>query len=315
MNAKKKKRAPIKVLLPAFAPLAAIGFAVACWVTYHAVGPHETTPPIAKSAGAGAKVQDSTVATPRSLRLMTLNIAHGRKSGPHQALQTKRSIESNLNDIAAMLRRRKPDLVALQEADGPSAFTGKFDHVQYLADKAEYAFSMRGEHLETKRFSSGTALLSVLALHHPLSVTFAPSPPTFPKGFVRCTVAWPGETNVQIDVVSVHFDFSRKSVRRKQVQELIDHLADHPRPLIVMGDLNCQWTDKGSALRTLAEALDLQAHRPEAADLKTFPKLKRRLDWILISPELSFSDYQVLEEVVSDHRAVISEVSLTAADE
>ena len=243
---------------------------------------------------------------------MTLNIAHGRKRGPHQALQTRRSIESNLNDIATLLRRQKPDLVALQEADGASAFTGRFDHVQYLADKAQYACSIRGEHVRGKRLVSGTALLSTRPLHQPVCVAFAPSPPTFSKGFVLATVDWPGDVDVQINVVSVHFDFSRKSVRRKQAQELIDHLADRPGPLIVMGDLNCQWTSKDSALRTLAEAMNLQAYQPHAAGMTTFPKLGRRLDWILISRELLFVSYEVLDDVVSDHRAVAAELRLAA---
>jgi endonuclease/exonuclease/phosphatase family metal-dependent hydrolase len=240
--------------------------------------------------------------------LMTLNVAHGRKRGPHQALQTKRSIESNLDDVVALLLRHKPDVLALQEADGPSLITGKFDHVQYVADKAEYEHHLRGEHVKGKRLLSGTALLSLLPLHDPNSVTFKRSPPTFSKGFVHATVHWPGDGDVAVDIVSVHLDFLRKSVRQGQLQTLIEHFASRAGPRIVMGDFNCQWTDKDSPLPALADALGLHAYRPEAGGLNTFPKLRRRLDWILISRELEFASYRVLDAVVSDHRAVLCQV-------
>ena len=244
---------------------------------------------------------------------MTLNVAHGRKRGPHQALQRTKSIKSNLDDVGALLLRHQPDLVALQEADGPSVLTGKFDHVQHIAECARYEYAFRGEHAKGKRLCSGTALLCSQPLQHPQSVKFAPSPPTFSKGFVRATLDWPGNADGQVDVVSVHFDFSRKSVRRKQARELIRNLADRPGPpgaLVVVGDFNCQWKDKTSPLHTLADELDLHAYRPDAAGLTTFPRLRRRLDWVLISPALTFASHTVLRDRVSDHRAVLVELAL-----
>ena len=277
-------------------------------------GPLRTIPHVNGHADAERGVRPATVtATPSTLRLMTVNVAHGRKRGPHQALQPKRRIRSNLGEVAAMLRQLRPDLVALQEADGPSMLTGRFDHVTHLADQAEYAFSFRGDHVRGKRLASGTALLSMRPLLEPVSVRFAPSPPTFCKGFVCATLDWPGNGTTRVDVVSVHFDFLRKSVRLKQVGQLVRHLADRTGPLIVMGDFNCQWSDRRSALRTLAEARQLRAYRPGAMGMKTFPKLGRRLDWVLISPELEFAEYAVVKATVSDHRPVACVVKLAGA--
>ena len=300
-------------MLLAFACLAATGFVIAFWITCHAAGPPEVAPQVNGDPADERTTGEPVETRPRTLSVMTLNIAHGRKRGPHQALQTTRSIQSNLDEVAAVLTSHKPDLVALQEADGPSVLTGKFDHVQRLADEANYPFSVRGEHVKMKRHISGTALLSMLPLHDPTSVTFEPSPPTFSKGFVVSTANWPG-ADVQVDVVSVHLDFSRKSVRKKQVRELVDHLSNRDNPLIVMGDFNCQWSDRKSAVHELAKSLDLQAYQPEGDDMNTFPKLRRRLDWILISRDLTFAEYRVLDDKVSDHRAVVADVKLTDPD-
>ncbi|MCZ6792551.1 MAG: hypothetical protein O7J95_02930, partial [Planctomycetota bacterium] len=44
-------------------------------------------------------------------RVVCLNLAHGRKDGPNQLLQSGDAIRSNLDDVAAFLHREMPDLV------------------------------------------------------------------------------------------------------------------------------------------------------------------------------------------------------------
>jgi endonuclease/exonuclease/phosphatase family metal-dependent hydrolase len=242
-----------------------------------------------------------------SLKVMTLNLAHGRKDGPNQIFLSRERIASNLRDIAEILKDEKPDIVALQEADGPSLWSGSFDHVRYLAEKAGFPYSMRGEHVKGLKLVYGTAILSRYPLQNPLSVTFAPSPPTFSKGLVVCAFSWPG-CATPVDVVSVHLDFSRVSVRKRQAEEMIDALSSRKRPLVLMGDFNCEWTAEEPTLRRIAEKLKLKAYEPEAVGLKTFSLMKSRLDWILISRDFDFETYRVLPDVLSDHSAVVSEL-------
>jgi len=248
------------------------------------------------------------------LRVMTLNVAHGRKNGCHQFLQRTTTIKSNLDDVASVIKRKGPDLVALQEADGPSAWSGSFDHVRYVAGKAGIAYSIRGEHVKRKNTSYGTAILSDISMNTHVSVTFPPSPPTFSKGFVITTIIMPGNPSVDVDVVSVHLDFSRKAVRERQAQEIVTRLANRKRPLIVMGDFNCEWPSREQTLRVLMDALQLRAYRPGAKNMATFPKSGRRLDWILVSPEFDFVTYDVMNDTISDHQGVIADVKLMKHD-
>jgi len=261
----------------------------------------------AAETGASARPRPSG-ASSNTLRVMTLNLAHGRKDGANQILQSTRRIRSNLNEIAPVLVKAGPDVVALQEADGPSIWSGAFSHVQHVAEKAEFRYCVRGEHVKGMKLSYGTALLSMLPLRAPVSRTFAPSPPTFSKGFVLATVAWPGEQGRQAHVVSVHLDYSRKSVRRSQARELLEYLAPREQPAIIMGDFNCDWLTTDSALRLLADGLGLKAHEPDAPAPATFPFSGKRLDWILISPDLEFVRHEVLPDVVSDHLPVLAEI-------
>ncbi|NYT46558.1 MAG: hypothetical protein H0A75_01520 [Candidatus Methanofishera endochildressiae] len=72
------------------------------------------------------------------LRLVSLNVAHGRKDATNQLLVSKGQIQQNLKEIANTLVKQDADVVALQEADGPSSWSGSFDHVEFIAKHASY---------------------------------------------------------------------------------------------------------------------------------------------------------------------------------
>lgn len=243
------------------------------------------------------------------LDVLTLNLAHGRSTGFHQAFLRAATIRRNLDAVAALLSRERPDIVAFQEADGPSAWSGRFDHVDYLACAAGFSHHLRGTHMAAPRTRYGTAIAARLPLADPLSVTFAPSPPTFSKGFVVSTVLHPALPDVPIDVVSVHLDFARPVVRRRQVETLIETLRGRDRLMVVLGDFNTRWDAREHTLRRLAAALGLEAHAPDEP-LVTFPFHGTRLDWIFASKPIAFVDHRVLPDEVSDHRAVFARIRL-----
>ncbi len=288
----------VTALLAALIPVA---------VSYYLCGPSVYGP------GSGSLLADEPTpavvapSTPVELTVMTLNAAHGRAEGSHQALLSKERIVENLDLIAAAIRDQSPDVVALQEADGPSIWSGRFDHVAHLAEAGGYEHVYRGEHVSGLKLSYGTAALSRYAIENRASITFPPNPPTFPKGFVVGEVNLPGVGPVT--VASVHFDFARKSARKEQAKRLVEELAKRPRPLILMGDFNCDWGDE-TTLPSLAEQLGLRAFEPDDTTT-TFPALGKRLDWILVSDEIEFVDYQVGEGGLSDHCAVVARLRIT----
>jgi endonuclease/exonuclease/phosphatase family metal-dependent hydrolase len=247
------------------------------------------------------------------LTLLTLNVSHGRKTAWNQILVSKKRTYENLDLIASLLNESNADIVALQEADAPSLWSGKFDHADYLRDETEYRCSLMGGHADTWLYTFGTALLSKARMSEVESVSFPASPPTTTKGFVKTSIAWDvqGRT-VLVTIVSVHLDFSRKSVRDKQIGVLVEELKDTESSLIVMGDFNSRWDQKSSHVQQLVQALELTAYEPQNDLLGTYKKTDgKRLDWILVSRDLTFSRYEVLPDIVSDHLAVYAELSLT----
>jgi endonuclease/exonuclease/phosphatase family metal-dependent hydrolase len=243
---------------------------------------------------------------------MTLNLAHGRGESAHQLLLDREEIVERLDRVAAVIRREAPDVVALQEADGASFWSGNFDHVAYLARASGLEHYFTGIHADGPRFGYGTALMARTPLIDPTSVPFPPSFPTFTKGYVRAGVAWPGDTDgALVEVVSVHLDFSRRSVRSAQTDQLIADLSGLGRPLVLTGDLNAEWNETSSPVAALVRGLDLRAFEPEVLKI-TYPERKTRLDWILVSPELTFRDHGVIVDALSDHRAVLATLGPTA---
>ncbi len=259
------------------------------------------------SLGLGLADAGGPVTPPRStLHVATLNIAHGRGSATRQLGHGRATFERNVDRIADLIRAHHPDVVALQEADAPSAWSGGFDHVNRIAERAAYQHVQHGLHFDfgfgVLRIAYGTALLGRAKLTKRASHPFRHSPP-HRKGFVVAETEFDGGP---VTVVSLHLHSGSSTLRRQQADELIALLRDHKQSLIVMGDFNSTWFDEQDALRRVITGLDLVAYDGDSNALNTFPATapRKRLDWILISSDLAFVSYRNWTEKMSDHLAV-----------
>jgi len=272
---------------------------------------------VSDAPGIGStSMQEQVVRGP--LRVLTLNLAHGRKDSLNQMLLGRPAFERNLAEAAELLRYSGADVVALQEADGPSLWSGSFDHVAFLAAQADYPWYSRAGHARTWLFDYGTALLSRVPFTDRLDHAFRPSPPSMTKGLTLGQIAWHPDGRagpVYVDIVSVHLDFSRDSVRRQQIAETTATLSNRARPMIVLGDFNSDWLSNDSVVTELARRCGMQAYQPMADHLGTYRSSGHRLDWVLISDDLEFLHHEVLPHVVSDHHAVMAIIGLKAMND
>ena len=243
------------------------------------------------------------------LRVATLNMAHGRKDSFNQLLVGADRHKENLDDIAEVLNRYRPNVVALQEADAESGWSGGFDHVAYLASAAEYPWRTHVSNAQSWLFSFGTALLSGVAIKETINHTFESSPPTLDKGFALAQIVWqPGKEAKprKIDLISVHLDFSSQDVRQTQSKEMVEILSSRMNPTIIMGDFNSEWLAKESVIKELATKSRFISYRPESGDYATYKG--KRLDWILITKDMEFVNYEVLPDTLSDHSMIVADI-------
>ena len=247
-------------------------------------------------------------------RLFSLNVAHGRRQVATKPYVRRRSAWRSMGDIAQTVRQLRPDVVALQEADGPSAWSGNFDHVATVAERARLVDHFRGDHNPFRwgpfQLASGTALLSKMRLIDPRSHRFGLSWRDT-KGFVAAGIEVPAWDGRRVDVVSVHLDFLTPSMRQRQICQMIEVLAPRRRPLVILGDLNCCWQHEPESMELLTEALELRTFRPDWS-APTYPtyRPRRRFDWILISEELTFGSYQTVHAPLSDHLILVADLEL-----
>ena len=256
------------------------------------------------------------VITSPTLNVATLNIAHGRKLAFNQALVPAETIRRNLDDIALLFHEAEVQIVALQEADAPSKWSGGFDHVEYIADAAGFPCFVHGHHVKAMFGTYGTALLSSARFLRTQTHTFAPTPPTTNKGFVKGVVAWNPDGKlddpIKVTVVSVHLDFLSTDARESQVSEIAQVLAAVRGPMVILGDFNAKWRPQRSAVRLLADNLELEAFDPDNDSIVTYRDSDSRLDWILIANGITFESFDVLPDAVSDHHAVVATLVLDA---
>ena len=248
------------------------------------------------------------------LKILSLNVAHGRKQATNQIFLSKQQIQQNLKDIASAIVNQNADVVALQEADGPSRWSGDFDHVEFIANQTSYPWYFRAVNAQSWLFNYGTAVMSRWPVAETLAYNFKPSPPTLNKGFLLTRIKWQpnpvADKEIDIDIVSVHLDFSRQTVREKQIAEMRELLSTRNNPVIILGDFNSEWFADKSVIKRLAERGGLQVYKPQADNLSTYSDSDSRLDWILISSELAFVSYKVLPDKLSDHLMVVAEIQL-----
>ena len=254
--------------------------------------------------------QPQAIESTSQIKVVSLNAAHSRSMGLHQILQSSDTARAHLDAMAAMLVRENPDIVALQEVDGPSIWSGKFNHVDYLAQEAGYSATVRGTHMQAPGLDYGTAIMARQPLYDSASVGFGSALSVARKGFVITQMNWPGRLDIQVDLVSVHLDPLSSKARARQVTSLIAVIEERGRPVIVMGDFNDDWYDDDSAVRLLGETLALKPHGVRCEECHTHRRLKNFVDWILVSQELSIEDFRILEDEISDHYAVSATLSL-----
>jgi endonuclease/exonuclease/phosphatase family metal-dependent hydrolase len=266
--------------------------------------------------GGCIRTADSDTIESPLLSVLTLNLAHGRGDAFNQMLQKSSTTRRNLDQVAAFISSSGADIVALQEADAASRWSGGFNHVDYISAKSPYPCGIHASHAKKYMYDFGTALLSPVPLTNGLQHGFTPSPPTTNKGFVMGEVLWNPDGKlaqaIPVSIISVHLDFSRKKVREAQIEEMRTALPDLARPLIILGDFNTDWSKDGSVLQAIADNGNLKVFRPYSTELGTYKNGKHRLDWILISTELEFVSYDVPQLELSDHQPVTASFELVA---
>ena len=244
---------------------------------------------------------DSVAESPRpaagTLELVSLNLGHGRGTARSQFRVDAAGHLRNLQAVAGVLEREQVHVVALQEVDAPSWWSGNLDHLAQIRAALGSPGAAHGIHATAANLRYGTALLGSDGLTDVASHTFGASGPTPRKGFTIASTTLDGR---ELDVVSLHLDFALSTIRERQLTELAQVLAVRRRPTVLLGDFNME----PSALQPFLDAQSMRSIPPAI----TFPGTGGRIDHVVVTSELEIVDLHVLPDHVSDHLPVRASV-------
>lgn len=265
------------------------------------------------------------MADPQILRVLTLNIAHGRGLSTYQGFHTARSIERGLNRVAHLLKKVGADIVALQEVDEDSHWNRRIHLLDSLQEKTGYEHAYLGVHNRREGrlpLAYGNGLLTEFPITHAEHEAFGEAS-LGEKGFMCAELETPHGI---LPVVNLHLDFRSRLKRIEQVERLIQFLDDkhyteegtpHLSP-IVCGDFNSRSGKPADAVRHLFRYLEDQCEyqlHPNGRKSRTFPSIMpvHGLDFVFVPPSYKVLSSEVIRSYVSDHRPVLVELEILSS--
>jgi endonuclease/exonuclease/phosphatase family metal-dependent hydrolase len=238
------------------------------------------------------------------MRFVLYNICYGTGPKLHQLLGLT---GRNLRRIEVFLRDLEPDLVGLVEVDYGSFRSGRKNQVELLAASlgTYHCYSMKyGEQSLWRRIPvfnrQGNAFL---ARDRICNKTFH----YFDSGMKRLVIELELE---HVVVYLVHLSLGART-RHQQIAALFNLVKRTSKPCIVAGDFNALWGEQEIDL--FLAATGLQSANVDS--LPTFPSHRpnRHLDFVLHSPQIEISDFQIPQVTFSDHLPLVVDFHVRVA--
>ena len=240
-----------------------------------------------------------TVLAKKTLRVMTYNIHVG--VGMDKKLDLQR--------IADVINRERPDLVGLQEVDRNVKRTEGKDEIVELAEmtKMEFAFA---PNLDYQGGKYGVAILSRLPIRGTVHRMFENKRETERRGMLRAEIE---VDKKMITFVTTHLDYQFEDGRLFETEQLMKFLELVRGPLIVVADLND--VPEGSAYKLMRTKFDDAWITSRAkGDGFSYPADKpvKRIDHIFYrsGDRVRAKKSWVVETLASDHIPVVAEIEI-----
>jgi endonuclease/exonuclease/phosphatase family metal-dependent hydrolase len=233
----------------------------------------------------------------RTIRVMTYNIHVG--VGMDKKLDLQR--------IADVINKERPDLVGLQEVDRGVERTQRKDEIVELAQltRMEYAFA---PNLDYQGGKYGVAILSRFPIGRIDHRMYQNKREAERRGMIRVEVKIDGKT---VNFVTTHLDYQYQDGRLFEAEQMLEFLRDVKGPLIIVGDFNDE--PSGTTYKLMLNQFDdawLQSRQTTNGLSYPADKPTKRIDYAFVrkSDGLKVKKARVVDTLASDHIPLVAEV-------
>ena len=241
----------------------------------------------------------STPAASRTIRVMTYNI--------HVGIGMDKKLD--LQRIADVINKEKPDLVGLQEVDRGVQRTQRVDEIAELSKltRMDYAFAFN---LAYQGGQYGVAILSRFPIHATEHRLYKNLREAERRGFIRAEITVHGR---KLNFVTTHLDYQHDDGRLFEAQQMLAGLSNVTGPLIIVGDFNdVPAGDTYKLMRTLFNDAWVETRGSDEGFSYPADKPAKRIDYIFTreSDAIRTKRAWVVQTLASDHIPVVADVEI-----
>lgn len=211
----------------------------------------------------------------------------------------------DINAIANVIIKQKPDVVALQEVDVYTTRSGITLHEAQAIASLTGMTAYFGKAIDYAGGEYGVAILSRFPMENMKNTPLPTDPATGGelRTLASVTVTLPG--NKKIVVACTHLDAQSSNTNRLlQIQKILDVLKSETLPVIVAGDFNA---DPSNAVITQLDSYFTRSCVTGCGFTVPVINPTKTIDYIAFAPATKFSIVShavVDEQYASDHRPV-----------
>lgn len=257
---------------------------------------------------------------PKTIRLVTFNIAHGRGLSLYQKFSSPERIRKNLRAIGELMVKVDADIVAMQEVDEDSHWNWNINLLKEIQAVAGYEYAELGvnnRRTGKRPLAYGNAILSRHRLEHWHTQSFGEAT-LGEKGFLYAEIDYQGQV---VPLLNAHLDFRSRKRRLEQVESIMDYIIENAhrgpdeRPLapIICGDFNSRSKPQADAVNHLFQhILKHREYHLYPRDKRTFPAHlpSKTIDFVFLPEPYKMTRCEVLPGFLSDHKPVLIEFEL-----
>ncbi len=245
------------------------------------------------------------------MRFLLYNIRYAAGNGgrfhfPFPYAGYLRHSHATFRQILDFIESVQPDIMGLVEVDGGSFRTGRQCQAERIAKQLGY------DHVIATKYGSASMIKRLPLLKSQGNAVLTRMPIIshrfhyFDEGVKRLVIQVCTE---RLTIFLVHLSLTFRN-RQYQLERLYRLIRQVDRPMILAGDFNILWG--GRELELFLGATGLVSANPERKP--SFPSRapKRELDFILHSPGLQVTSFQIPPVIFSDHTPLICDFELQA---